>query len=546
MSQELEAKFLAASGQGAGEALRRLQETLAWAGFRIQPEGRRKYRDTYYDTPQQHLYGAGWSYRQREDAAGRRVALQEVTRSRSAVFDRMAVEQPLAGSEAGPDLSRPPAGPVGDRLSNLLPPGEQVAPMFTVRARRAAYRLSHPDHPRGLVEMAFDEAQIEPAPVDRGNGGDAGPAAGDGLGFGELALALKEGDHELLARILAAVDLEPGLLQARLSKFERGLLAAGLPLTRHTRPALPVTRRSRAIDVALGYLKTQLEQMRLFEPYAWESIHPRGVHQMRVATRRARAALRAFEPVLPADEFGRLRPRLRWLAHALGAVRDLDVHLTHLNGYRRVLGSDGAAALDRYAAHLEKSREDAHQRLVDALESDAYVSLLQDYRALLDAGAAGLNGEPLRLDDIAHRLVLPLLHRAWRRGRRIDEGTSDERLHRLRIDIKRLRYQLEFLQGAYADELEAPLAALRKLQNRLGLHQDACVARQQLVDFRRDHAADKPSRQAFKRLVQYERHNAQRHRSRFQRDWARFERASARLVDGLRAPGTRAADPPSR
>ena len=85
------------------------------------------------------------------------MALKEINRARGAVFDRDEIEQPVPD---GADLRRLEPGPVRDRLSNLLHPDAEIAPLFTIRNRRAAYKLSHPDHPRGLVEMAFDPGLI--------------------------------------------------------------------------------------------------------------------------------------------------------------------------------------------------------------------------------------------------------------------------------------------------------------------------------------------------------------------------------------------------
>ena len=56
------------------------------------------------------------------------------------------------------------------------------------------------------------------------------------------------------------------------------------------------------------------------------------VHDMRVAMRRFRSALRIFERYLPPDECEGLVKRTRRLARALGEVRDADVHLEVLRG----------------------------------------------------------------------------------------------------------------------------------------------------------------------------------------------------------------------
>ncbi len=261
---ELEAKFLTTAGKPPEDVVRRLQETLAWAGFRIQPQGRRSFTDRYFDTVDHQLRAAGWSYRERTDEQGRRIALTEVNRARAAIFDREEVEQAL---EHGDTVRHPRPGPVADRLSNLLHPDAEIAPLFTIDNERAAYRLSHPDHPRGLVEMAFDDARIRPRDDEDQDGSDD-------VRFKELALELKSGPHDLLASLLAAVELESSLIDARLSKYERGLMAAGCPLERH-RSLKPGAhgRRARWLDVAVAQLKAQLYQIKLYEPYAWESIH---------------------------------------------------------------------------------------------------------------------------------------------------------------------------------------------------------------------------------------------------------------------------------
>jgi CHAD domain-containing protein len=408
---------------------------------------------------------------------------------------------------------------VKDRLSNLLHPDAEIAPLFSVELQRAAYSLTHPDHPRGLVEMAFDDARVR---------------ARDSIDFKELALELKNGSHELLASILAAVELEPAFIDARLSKYERGLIAARLPLERR-RSLKPSTlgRHSRWLDVAVAHLKAQLHQIKLYEPYAWEAVHVEGVHQMRVATRRARAALHTFAPVMPAAEANHLAPRLRWLATALGCMRDLDVHLAHLAAYRKHLKPSEQSTLMHYQAHLSQLHETAHRDLISALTHDDYAELISDFQALLTAAVRPENASSLRVDEVAHKSVTPLLDRVHRRGRDINGNSSDKHLHRLRIDVKRLRYQLEFLEGPYLGALDPVVSALRKLQGRLGLHQDACVARAHLARYRKLHAIDKWERSIFKQLIRLEKNRAQQQRQRFAGNWQQFEQASADLPQRL-------------
>lgn len=82
---------------------------------------------------------------------------------------------------------------------------------------------------------------------------------------------------------------------------------------------------------------------------------PERVHDMRVATRRLRAALEVFAPAFPAKRRRRALKKVKSLADALGARRDADVEIALLEGLagdldgaeREVLGVLVAEARER-------------------------------------------------------------------------------------------------------------------------------------------------------------------------------------------------------
>ena len=82
-------------------------------------------------------------------------------------------------------------------------------------------------------------------------------------------------------------------------------------------------------ELAYAVLRRQLAVLREKEPGTRLGEDPEELHDMRVATRRLRAALSLFADVLPvrAQVF---REELGWLGRLLGAVRDLDVQLEGL------------------------------------------------------------------------------------------------------------------------------------------------------------------------------------------------------------------------
>src|SRR5262249_31749356 len=85
---------------------------------------------------------------------------------------------------------------------------------------------------------------------------------------------------------------------------------------------------------AVGHLRAlmrrQLTEIERHDPAVRVGSDPEDLHQLRVAVRRSRAALREASALLGAEEAQAVRDELRWLGRQLGPVRDLDVLLSRL------------------------------------------------------------------------------------------------------------------------------------------------------------------------------------------------------------------------
>lgn len=88
------------------------------------------------------------------------------------------------------------------------------------------------------------------------------------------------------------------------------------------------------------------------------------VHDMRVGSRRLRAALDVFAAAFPGAEFRRLHRETARLTDELGAVRDHDVMLERLRRLRRGLNPREDAGLASLAAAIEAERTAARVVLV--------------------------------------------------------------------------------------------------------------------------------------------------------------------------------------
>ncbi len=207
---------------------------------------------------------------------------------------------------------------------------------------------------------------------------------------------------------------------------------------------------------------------------------PEALHDFRVAIRRLRSCLRAWRAVLDEGVSPRVVKRLRRLARATGANRDLEVHLAwvaaqapHLREYQR----PGLAWLEE---RLRRRQRRAGERLARALER-RYAPADARLRRRLPVYRATLDPRPLTAAGALAPLVLRLTGDLEARLALVQSIADEARAHQVRIGAKRLRYLLE----PFAAELEgapAIVAQLRALQDVLGELHDAHVFAGELAE----------------------------------------------------------------
>jgi CHAD domain-containing protein len=219
---------------------------------------------------------------------------------------------------------------------------------------------------------------------------------------------------------------------------------------------------------------------------------PEGVHQARVATRRLRSDLRTFRDYLDPEWAESLREELKWLGAELGNVRDADVMLERLQHHAQRLPDDERLLVERVIARRATERDDARAALLDAYRSSRYVELLERLVAAAQAPAfaAGV--------DAPAKATLPRVVRGpWQHLRKavneLGDSPADEALHEVRKRAKRCRYAAEAVAPVVGKPARLFAKAVANVQEVLGEHQDAVVARQWLGKA----AADLPAREAY-------------------------------------------------
>ncbi|MGW4692051.1 CHAD domain-containing protein [Kitasatospora cineracea] len=232
-------------------------------------------------------------------------------------------------------------------------------------------------------------------------------------------------------------------------------------------------------DVLAARLRTQTAALAALEPDV-RADRPDAVHRMRVAARRLRSALRTHRRHLRGDHTA-TEDELRWLGRALGRARDAEVLGTRLLAQARELppGGDRDRVLAELTAWNARETREARARTLAALDSERFRRLL----AALTALAADPPLRP-RAAKPARTELTRTLRREHRRtaerlaaARRVPDGPDLEHaLHDARKAAKRARYAGE----SVGRPARAFTRRMKALQDVLGRHQDAAVARDTL------------------------------------------------------------------
>lgn len=210
------------------------------------------------------------------------------------------------------------------------------------------------------------------------------------------------------------------------------------------------------------------------------------LHDLRVAVRRGRSALKLLGDTLPGAEAAELAVDLKWMGDLTTPTRDLDVYLLQLDSQEPASGS---AELAPFRAFLQAQRRQARGRLARGLRSRRWRAALQRWRQLARSGvddgppeAAPMGAAPV--GEMAVDRIRSAYRRCVRLGVRITGDSPATDLHALRKRCKELRYLLEFFGSLLAPRpYRAVLDQLKALQDCLGEFQDTQVQRAEMEAF---------------------------------------------------------------
>ncbi len=196
------------------------------------------------------------------------------------------------------------------------------------------------------------------------------------------------------------------------------------------------------------------------------------VHQLRVATRRARAALQIFADVLPKREARWMKNTLRGLRQAAGDARDLDVLGERLG---KIAKEKKGSHLGSIVKQVAASRQKAQKPLAARYKKAKRKGFKKRSRALARAVRWHNNQREPTFAEAARRTLAPLVDEFVAAA---EADLSDiKALHRMRVAGKQVRYAMELLARAFDDSFRGELyATFEEVQEKLGTTNDHATA----------------------------------------------------------------------
>ena len=233
-------------------------------------------------------------------------------------------------------------------------------------------------------------------------------------------------------------------------------------------------------------LRSRLEEILTFREAALDWNNSEGVHDMRVASRRLRNAIRDFSPYLRKRKLQYPQSDLKSLADALGAVRDQDVAIMALENLAAEASAEVSAGIEEILNDRRLKRQGARAKLEVALEEEALNKMRAELNAAFDRalrasrrrmrkGDGRTLAESITFRQIGSDILAARLDELDDLSTALYRPLKTRPLHKMRLAAKRLRYAIELFSPCWIEPLAPFSKSIAKLQTSLGELNDCDV-----------------------------------------------------------------------
>jgi CHAD domain-containing protein len=374
----------------------------------------------------------------------------------------METEVPLDGSVEIP--AEVPVKRIRKLIDGLIFP-RKLLEHIQVRTDRRRYHILSPEGTE--IELAFDASSFSVRGLHPKRRTQK---------LHEMEAEILHGPATALESLASSLSATFGYPPSTASKFEVAAERFKLALPSKKTPEKLKVRFEDRLDLGVRKILTyHFQRFREQLPGVRQDIDTEFVHQARVATRRMRSALRLFREAIPESTVTYLGEELKWLGGMFGTVRDLDVFLLNVSRFKPQIKRFPSKKKKAFESWIEKHRRAPLKALREALESSRYKTFERRITQFLEKTLptrprAPLAVKPVR--EVAPLVITEKFETAIQQGHKVLATPKLKQFHLLRIQMKKLRYAVEFMASAYEGALAPFIERTVEIQDCLGELQD--------------------------------------------------------------------------
>jgi CHAD domain-containing protein len=258
--------------------------------------------------------------------------------------------------------------------------------------------------------------------------------------------------------------------------------------------SLQLTPDMRADEATIKICRSLYQVIKINEAQIEHDIDTEIIHDFRVAIRRTRSALDWNTNIFSEKTVARFKKKLSFVGKMSNELRDLDVFLLNKPTYRAMLPTVLYNDIDPLFAYIVKRRSLSLRKVIRNLNSNKYRRIMQDWESFLDDPQYDLISGPsakVPVFELACKRIYKQYRNVVKAGNRIIEDRDDEKLHKLRIQCKKLRYLIQFFANLFPPKkISILVGQLKKLQDVLGDYNDLSVQVNYLIEVAKEMPAN--------------------------------------------------------
>ncbi len=225
-------------------------------------------------------------------------------------------------------------------------------------------------------------------------------------------------------------------------------------------------------------LAVRMDEMCALHKSALDWSDPEGIHDMRVASRRLRGALRDFMPYVRKRRLTSSLQQIRGIAELLGRVRDLDVEIMALERAAQKAPAEISGGILSFTNCRREALEEVRVKLMTALDPDQISRLKSEFAEAIKSAVVppqtkksakkGAPSPSVTYREIGRSVILSRLEELEKLSNSLYQPLRVGPLHEMRLAAKHLRYALELFEQCWGDRVAFFARKVAGLQSSLG------------------------------------------------------------------------------